>query len=99
MDFCEKKKVRKLVFGLKVFFIGIRVVRGYFWKIMWNGEEGEVNLKVVKWRKMEGVELVVVVEVWKKGLEMVGWVGGIFEGLMREEVLRLGLFDFGERVV
>ena len=66
---------------------------------MWNGEEGEVNLKVVKWRKMEGVELVVVVEVWKKGLEMVGWVGGIFEGLMREEVLRLGLVDFGERVV
>ena len=48
-----------------MFFIGIRVVRGYFWKIMWNGEEGEVNLKVVKWRKMEGVELVVVVEVWK----------------------------------
>ena len=30
---------------------------------------------------------------------MVGWVGGIFEGLMREEFLRLGLVDFGERMV
>jgi hypothetical protein len=62
----SKRGVYKLIFEdfihSNCFFVTIGLLRGYFYKIMCNGQQAELNFNLLKPTKMKPLEVLVVLE-------------------------------------
>ena len=66
------------------FFVAISPLRGYFCKIMCNGQQAELNFNLLKPTKMEPLEVLVVLEVSKYGFHILWSLTAIFQAFIRE---------------
>ena len=66
------------------FFVAINLLRGYFCKIMCNGQQAELNFNLLKPTKMEPLEVLVVLEVSKYGFHILWSLTAIFQTFIRE---------------
>ena len=84
----SKRGVYKLVFEdfipSNCFFVTISLLRGYFCKIMCNGQQAELNFNLLKSTKMEPLEVLVVLEVSKYGFHILWSLTAIFQTFIRE---------------
>lgn len=91
MDFSQKG-VYKLTFEgfilSNFFFVAISPLRGYFCKIMCNGQQAELNFNLLKPTKMEPLEVLVVLEVSKYGFHILRSLAAIFQAFIREQFSR-----------
>ena len=61
------------------FFVAISPLRGYFCKIMCNGQQAELNFNLLKPTKMEPLEVLVVLEVSKYGFHILWPLTAVFK--------------------
>lgn len=94
-----KKEAYKLTFSIQTVFIGISLLRGYFCKIMCNGQQAELNFNLLKSTKMEPLELLVVLEVSKNGFHILRSLAAIFQAFIREQLFTFPFLDFPQTVV
>ena len=83
-----KRGVYKLTFEdflfSNCFFRCHKPLRGYFCKIMCNGQQSELNFNLLKSTKMEPLEVFVVLEVSKYGFHILWPLTAIFQTFIRE---------------
>jgi hypothetical protein len=96
-----KKGVYKLTFEgfilSNFFFVAISPLRGYFCKIMCNGQQAELNFNLLKPTKMEPLE--VLVEVSKYGFHILRSLAAIFQAFIREQFFTFPFLDFPQTMV
>lgn len=99
----SKRGVYKLVFEdfihSNCFFVTISFLRGYFCKIMCNGQQAELNFNLLKPTKMEPLEVLVVLEVSKYGFNILWSLTAIFQTFIREQLFTFPFLDFPQTVV
>lgn len=87
-----KRRIYKLAFEdfilSNCFFVAINLLRGYFCKIMCNGQQAELNFNLLKPTKMEPLEVLVVLEVSKYGFHILRSLAAIFQAFIREQFSR-----------
>ena len=59
------------------------LLRGYFCKIMCNGQQAELNFNLLKPTKMEPLETLVVLEVSKYGFHILRSLASVFKSFCR----------------
>ena len=98
-----KKGVYKLTFEgfilSNFFFVAISPLRGYFCKIMCNGQQAELNFNLLKPTKMEPLEVLVVLEVSKYGFHILRPLAPVFKTFRREEFLTFPFLDFSQPMI
>ena len=98
-----KKGVYKLTFEgfilSNFFFVAICPLRGYFCKIMCNGQQAELNFNLLKPTKMEPLEVLVVLEVSKYGFHILWSLTAIFQTFIREQFFTFPFLDFPQTVI
>lgn len=98
-----KKGVYKLTFEgfilSNFFFVAISPLRGYFCKIMCNGQQAELNFNLLKPTKMEPLEVLVVLEVSKYGFHILRSLAAIFQAFIREQFFTFPFLDFPQTMV
>ena len=87
--FFSKRGIYKLVFEdfihSNCFFVTISLLRGYFCKIMCNGQQAELNFNLLKSTKMEPLEVFVVLEVSKYSFYILWSLTAIFQTFIRKQ--------------
>lgn len=81
------------------FFVAISPLRGYFCKIMCNGQQAELNFNLLKPTKMEPLEVLVVLEVSKYGFHILRSLAAIFQAFIREQFFTFPFLDFPQTMV
>ena len=98
-----KKGVYKLTFEdfilSNFFFVAISPLRGYFCKIMCNGQQAELNFNLLKPTKMEPLEVLVVIEVSKYSFHILRSLAAIFQAFIREQFFTFPFLDFPQTMV
>ena len=99
-----KKGVYKLTFEGFIhsncfFLVAISPLRGYFCKIMCNGQQAELNFNLLKPTKMEPLEVLVVLEVSKYGFHILRSLAAIFQAFIREQFFTFPFLDFPQTMV
>ena len=98
-----KKGVYKLTFEgfilSNFFFVAISPLRGYFCKIMCNGQQAELNFNLLKPTKMEPLKVLVVLEVSKYGFHILRSLAAIFQAFIREQFFTFPFLDFPQTMV
>ena len=97
--FLKKRSLQTYFFHSNCFFIGISLLRGYFCKIMCNGQQAELNFNLLKSTKMEPLELLVVLEVSKNGFHILRSLAAIFQAFIGEQLFTFPFLDFPQTVV
>lgn len=99
----SQKGVYKLTFEgfilSNFFFVAISPLRGYFCKIMCNGQQAELNFNLLKPTKMEPLEVLVVLEVSKYGFHILRSLAAIFQAFIREQFFTFPFLDFPQTMV
>ena len=99
----SKRGVYKLVFEdfihSNCFFVTISLLRGYFCKIMCNGQQAELNFNLLKSTKMEPLEVLVVLEVSKYGFYILRALTAISQTFIREQLFTFSCLDFPQTVI
>ena len=84
----SKIGVYKLVFEYFILsnciFVTISLIRGYFCKIMRNGQQAELNFNLLKPTKMKPLEVLIVLEVSKYGFYILRSLTAISQTFIRE---------------
>ena len=84
----SKRGVYKLVFEYFILsnciFVTISLIRGYFCKIMRNGQQAELNFNLLKPTKMKPLEVLIVLEVSKYGFYILRSLTAISQTFIRE---------------
>ena len=98
-----KKGVYKLTFEgfilSNFFFVAISPLRGYFCKIMCNGQQAELNFNLLKPTKMEPLEVLVVLEASKYGFYILRSQAAISQTFIREPLFTFSCLDFPQTVI
>ncbi len=81
------------------FFVAINLLRGYFCKIMCNGQQAELNFNLLKPTKMEPLEVLVVLEVSKYGFHILRSLAAISQAFIGEQLFTFPFLDFPQTVV
>ena len=101
--FSSKKEFINLLLKVSsfqtVFFVAISPLRGYFRKIMCNGQQAELNFNLLKPTKMEPLEVLVVLEVSKYGFHILRSLAAIFQAFIGEQLFTFPFLDFPQTVV
>ena len=98
-----KREVYKLSFEdfihSNCFFVTISFLRGYFCKIMCNGQQAELNFNLLKSTKMEPLEVFVVLEVSKYSFYILWSLTAIFQTFIRKQFFTFSFLDFSQTVI
>lgn len=99
----SKRGVYKLIFEdfihSNCFFVTISLLRGYFYKIMCNGQQAELNFNLLKPTKMEPLEVLVVLEASKYGFYILRSQAAISQTFIREPLFTFSCLDFPQTVI